>query len=285
MIIYRNEEFKRFNTLRVNNFVLFLFEVQCAYDIYLLVYLFNYFKIDYYVIGNGSKILFKEMIISKPIIVINNKYEEMLITNNKVFVSSGYSLSKFILNLAEKNLGGFHNLFCIPASIGGAICNNAGDSINEISRYIDKIVCLDKNAKIIIFNKNDCLFSYRKSIFKNNSYVILYALFNCDFIDKKKIFIDINNATLYRKLHQETNCFTCGSLFKNTDNYKAYELIKKTNMVSLNFNGAHLSKKHNNFLINDKQACSTDIIKLISAIIKCVYFKTGYVLELELIIL
>ena len=84
---------------------------------------------------------------------------------------------------------------------------------------------------------------------------------------------------------QPSKIKTCGSTFKNPtkgSSKQAWELIKNSNCQHLAFGDARISKKHSNFLINKKSATSQDIEKLINAIKKQVFKKTGVKLELEL---
>ena len=64
--IINNFDFSEYNSLNIHYHCKFMFEIENAYEIYVLLYLFNEFNIDYYVIGNGSKILFKNNVINKP---------------------------------------------------------------------------------------------------------------------------------------------------------------------------------------------------------------------------
>lgn len=283
MIIYSNLEFKNFNSLRVNNIIKHMFEVENSCEIYTLVYLFNKFNLNYHVIGNASKVLFKEQYVNTPVIYINDRFKEIYYMNNKVLVSAGTKLSYLINMLAKKGYGGFHNLFPIPACVGGAIYMNAGDNINDIAKFVDKVICIDKcNNNIVTFSNDQCNFSYRNSVFKNNKYVILYVLFKYELIDKNIIYKEIKNAIEYRKNNQIIKQYTCGSLFKNYDGIKAYKLIDKTISKNLNVNGARLSSKHLNFLINDGNATSEDMLLLIKSIYDELLFKYNIKLQLEL---
>lgn len=128
MIIYKNVNLKSFNTLNIKSFAKIMFEVENSYEICILNYLFNYFNINFLIIGNGSKIVFKDKHIKKPIVLINNSFKEIYVNNNDVLVSSGYLLKDLIIKLKNYNLGGFECLFPIPGCVGGMIVNNAGHS-------------------------------------------------------------------------------------------------------------------------------------------------------------
>ena len=78
MIIYKKVNLKMFNTLNLNAFAKIMFEVENAYEICVLNYLFNYFNIDFIVLGNGSKIVFKGKYVKKVIILINESFKKFI---------------------------------------------------------------------------------------------------------------------------------------------------------------------------------------------------------------
>ena len=284
MKIFKNIDLKDYNFLKISYVCKCLFEVENTVEIYILLYIFKELKIDYLVIGNGSKIIFKDNTISKPIIYINNSYSEMKIEGNSVIVSSGFLLPKLITELANLNYGGFEKLFPIPATIGGLIYMNGGIKDYSISNFVRYIIYIDDNLSIKKIYNDNCMFGYRNSIFKHKKYVILYACLDIFEMNKRQVFNNIKEMILYRKEKQEYTKNTIGSLFKNPPHMAAYEMIKETFQNSIKINGAYVSKKHCNFLICDN-ATNEDVLKLVEKIRKEVYDKYKYLLELELNIL
>lgn len=283
MIIYKNYNIKKLTTLSVDNMANIVFEIIDANEIYILKYLFDYFDLKYHVLGKGSKVLFKDEYIIQPIILISDKFEELIINDNHIIVSSGYDNKKLILRLSNHNLGGFHQLYPLPASIGGMIYMNASDSTSCISKFIDKVMVIDDKNKILIIDKNDCKFTYRSSIFQNKKYIILYCSLIMNFVDKSIIIEQIKESINYRIMHQEVNKKTCGSIFKNPINKKAYELINGIKN-QLEINKVILSNKHSNILINNGASC-VEIYNYIMKIKQLVKDEYGVELQEELNIL
>ena len=92
------------------------------------------------------------------------------------------------------------------------------------------------------------------------------------------------NELLQKKSYlQPTQVKTCGSTFKNLSNdKKAWKLIKDSGCTELKEGDAIISKKHCNFFINNGEAKSSDIEKLINKVKQLVCDKTGVNLELEI---
>ena len=285
MIIYQDLNFKNFNSLKINCKIKLFLEVENVNEIYLLKLIFLKLKIKYYIIGNASNILFKDEYVTCPVIYINNSFSECYKLKQHFLVSSGFLIKKLIINLAKNNYGDFESLFAIPGTLGGLTYMNASDNNVAISEFIEKVIVLDENNNLIILDNKQCQFSYRNSIFQNNKYTILYVLLKPIKRMENKILENIKLSLKYRINNQDFNKNTCGSLFRNNEKYKAYELIIKCQCQNIKINDAHLSIKHANFLINDNNAKANDIILLINMVKNKIYEKYKIILEEELKIL
>ena len=101
---------------------------------------------------------------------------------------------------------------------------------------------------------------------------------NKDIIEKKQFsFIE------KKKISQPSQIKTCGSTFKNlSSEKKAWQLIKETGSDKFKEGDATISRKHCNFFVNNGNAKSSDIEKLINKVKQRVIDKTGVNLELEI---
>ena len=83
---------------------------------------------------------------------------------------------------------------------------------------------------------------------------------------------------MIEKLSQPSQIKTCGSTFKNYNNEKSMALIKETAVIIFLWN-AVISKKHCNFFVNNGNAKSSDIEKLINKVKQTVIDKTELILS------
>ena len=65
---------------------------------------------------------------------------------------------------------------------------------------------------------------------------------------------------------QPLNYPSSGSVFRNPEGMHAGELIEKCNLKGYNINGAEISEKHANFIINKDNCNGSDIINLVNLI-------------------
>ena len=280
---YQNYNFKNDNSLKIDTIISLLIIPNDIYSLKKVILLLNDYEKPYLVIGNATKILFKDHFVKKAIIILKHNFSNISYDGRAVYACSGCSLIQLISFIHNYSLGGIEKLVGIPATIGGAIYNNVSAHNIAISDYILKIDYLDAEGNFKTMSKNDANFSYRSSIFHTNKkLIILGALFSFQKINIDEANLLIKEAVLYRKKHQPSNLISCGSIFKNGDSYKAYELIKSLDKEKLTYNSVYISSKHYNFLDSNGQQTANDIIMLINQIKNEIFKKYNIDIKLEL---
>lgn len=143
------------------------------------------------ILGGGSNILFRNEYFDGTIIHSNLKGitispddDEILqlsdsATQNHTIVRcmSGEVWKDFVDFTIKNNLYGLENLVDIPGSVGASPVQNIGAYGVEVKDCIDCVYTIDlTNGDRVIFNNEDCDFSYRNSVFKkeeNKKYFIV----------------------------------------------------------------------------------------------------------------
>ncbi len=231
-------------------------------------------NIKYKIIGNGSN-----MIISSKydgVLIKLSKFDKLDIKDNIVKVGSGYSLSKLVLKCAKKNLSGLEFAYGIPATIGGAIYQNAGAYGYSIDDFIKYVTLLDGN-EIKTLSKDELNFGYRDSIFKHKNLICLEATFELKYSND----VSYKKYMEERRLKQPLEYPSAGSVFLNPIGYSAGKLIEEAGLKGFRVNDAMVSYKHANFIVNVGRARAEDVIKLIRIIQDKVQADTGIYLETE----
>ena len=236
-----------------------------------------------HILGAGSNTLFRDGGFDGVVIKLGNSFSyTKLLRNNEIEVGAA-TLDRKLSDFASTNsLSGFEFLSCIPGSIGGSIMMNSGCYGEDISGIFSSIITLDYNGQIKSFDKNQIKFFYRGNNLENNL-IILSAVFKGAKADKDTVTNKQKSLILKKKQSQPSRVKTCGSTFKNPLNdKKAWELIKISGCENLKVGGASISEKHCNFFLNNGDASSSDIEKLIYLVKEKVFQKTGEKLELEI---
>ena len=136
------------------------------------------------VLGGGSNLLLTQNFEGLTIrietrgIEIVKEYDR----SARVKIAAGENWHDFVLWCLENDLGGVENLALIPGSVGAAPIQNIGAYGVELREVFESCEALSiKTGDIKIFNKVDCQFGYRNSIFKNalkGQYIITSVQFN-----------------------------------------------------------------------------------------------------------
>ena len=236
------------------------------------------------ILGAGSNTLFRDNGVKGVVIKLGSNFSYTKLINQDSIEAGAATLDRKVANFARDNdIANLEFLSCIPGSIGGAITMNSGCYENDISRILLSIKVIDKkNFTEIEIKKEDIKFLYRETNLSKDL-IIIAATFKG--LRGKKDIIEKKQSTLVerKKLSQPSQIKTCGSTFKNIDkNKKAWMLIKEAGCDNFKEGDAIISKKHCNFFVNDGNAKSADIEKLIKKVKKTVHDKTGVNLELEI---
>lgn len=232
------------------------------------------------ILGNGSNIIFKDEYYAGTIIKLT-KINNLKINKNIITVDAGYSLIKLCHKAKENNLSGLEELSGIPATIGGAIYQNASAYNKSISQLIEELTVL-KDNKIVKIKKEELKFGYRKSIFKKNkNYIILSAKLKLAYDNKTNIEQKMKEFYKKRLKKQPYNYPSAGSVFKNPKNNYAGKIIEEQGLKGMSVSGAYVSEKHANFIVNKQSCTGKDIITLIKIIKQKVKKETNINLKLE----
>ena len=104
----------------------------------------------------------------------------------------------------------------------------------------------------------------------DDNLIFISATFQGKIDKKNNIQKKINNLIEKKKKDQPSKIKTCGSTFKNHDNYKAWKLIKDSGCAGMKIGDAYISEKHCNFFVNKGHAKSSDLaLPLLTKKLQC----------------
>ncbi|MGN0622550.1 MAG: FAD-binding protein [Oscillospiraceae bacterium] len=215
-------------------------------------------KTDCRFIGGGSNLLINDSCEFDDVVCLREFSDELYVdSNGNVAASAAVRLQALINFINENGMGGIEYLFSVPGLVGGAIYMNAGrgKSFNcAISDYIISVeaMCVKDNAfgkrgDIVRMSKEDCGFSYRSSVFHNNEFLILSAVFSFPEMAKEESEKRRRERLELCRQKQDNSASNFGSVFCESDP-RIMSLVKKLQLGKKN--GIHFSGKTNNWLLN-----------------------------------
>lgn len=275
---------KRYNTYRI--------DAKCKYLLFpenkeILRELLKYLKENKYkytVLGNGSNIILKSDYYD-GIFILLNKLNKVEIKEETIKVEAGYSLQKLALEASSLGLKGLEFASGIPGLVGASIAMNAGAYKSSLSEVVETVEVINPNFEFVTMTKTDLEFEYRSSRFKKEkNYIIVSATLKLQKGSLEEILEKISKRRVKRIETQPLDMPSAGSVFRNPENMYAGELIEKCGLKGYNINGAEVSKKHANFIVNTGGATGKDIIKLINTVQEKVKEEFQVELKIEQII-
>lgn len=274
---FENYDISEVSTIRINSKVrLALFPKNISELVKILKTLWKY-KIPYIVVGNISNVLFYD-IISFPVIITSKMKDEYEIKGNSVTFSAGMQLSRVFEILKRNKLGGIEGLFGIPATVGGAIINNAGAFGYSISSHLLQIKVFH-NGQIKDMDRDEIKFSYHYS---NLSRLVLLS---ASFLFENKSEYDIiklYNEYTYKRTSSQPSGLSLGSVYQRTSDRSAGFYIERSGLKYARVGGIVVSKKHANFFINDKNGSANDFLELQNKVEDSVLRQFGVTLISEI---
>ena len=238
---------------------------------------------EYFILGKGSNVAFSDKDYEGN--VINPDFNEISFIKNlgEVKVGSSVFLPDIARFYKDKNLINAEFLIGIPGSVGGAVKMNAGAYGWEFSDILSSIEVYNLvTKKIEILEKDDINFSYRSSSNLENKVIISATLIGTEG-DPALIKSRLKENIKYRKDTQPSAIYNAGSVFKNTDQYSAGELIDKAGLKGFSIDGVKVSTKHANFFVASKGANSSSLYKLVNHVKEVVDSKFGVSLQKEIL--
>ena len=277
-----NEPLSAHTTFKVGGPCTAMVEVGSEEALCSLIRAANNLSIRYYILGNGSNVLFEDKgfdgIVFKTDKTLNDIY---MINSTTIYAQAGCSLIKLCRFALEHNLSGLEFAYGIPGTVGGAIYMNAGAYNGEIKDVISSATAIRKDGTKHTIQKKDLNLSYRHSCFEITGDIIasgIFVLTPANYDDIQDKMVELMGK---RRSKQPLEFPSAGSTFKRPAGFFAGKLIEDCGLKGYSVGGAQVSEKHCGFVINKGGATCEDILTLIKNVQNIVKEKTGQFLECE----
>lgn len=319
MKIQKNVKLAPYTTYKIGGLARYFVAVKTEDDIREALGWAKEKKVSYFILGGGSNLLISDEGYDGLVISIQNhrrvgsSYGNNRSSYGRVIleVSSGALMRELVEETTNSGLIGLEWAGGLPGQLGGAIRGNASCFGGQIEDIIKNVKAMDPYGNIKIFNKNQCKFKNKTSIFKEKpELIILSAEIKFKKGDRAKLQEKVNYCLKWRKENQPIEFGTCGSVFtrkllnelpkdffdKHPDTQIAIKGINKQRfrelgtaylidyglgLKGLRVGDAEISHKHANFIVNIGNARAEDVIILLSIVKSRVLNKYGILLEEE----
>ena len=240
---------------------------------------------DYYLIGNGSNLLVSDKGLRGVVLHLSKEYSDIKVCEDTLICKAGCTLAAIARKACENSLTGFEFAAGIPGSLGGAIVMNAGAYDGEMKHVVKSVRLMTPDGEIVEKNNEDMHFSYRHSLLKEESYIVLEVVISLKKGNKDEIKAKMDELAFKRRSKQPLEYPSAGSTFKRPEGYFAAKLVEDAGLRGYNVGDAQVSQKHCGFVINKGNATAKDVLTLIENVQNKVKEASGVTIEPEVICL
>lgn len=256
-------------------------------------------NLAYKIFAGGSNVVFPDEGLDLLVIqILGGNIESQ---ENKFVIDAGVLLMDIINASINNGLSGLENLSGIPGTVGGAIVGNAGAYGHSVSEVVEKIEIWDGEKKRWLTN-SECQFSYRDSIFKKKSYIILRVVCKYKKGEVAKLQTISQDIIKLREKKYKPGLRCPGSFFKNLlvkevsdkslaliDHSKIIDgkipagyLLTEVGARGMKVGGIQIADFHGNLFVNTGSGTAKDVKELADILKNKVKEKFGIELEEEI---
>ncbi len=233
------------------------------------------------VVGGGNNLLVRDRGVRGVVLKLEGCLGRAEYHGEEAVAGAGVGLSALIREAAALNLGGIECLAGIPATIGGALAMNAGTPDGFIADFVSAAYFLYPDGTLGEYKPNPGAFSYHAFHFPPGA-----VLIGCRLRLTRRPFAEIQKEIKQRlkvkKATQPLALASAGCVWKNPAGEAAARLIERVGLRGKRINGAEISTKHANFIVNRSGAASGDVQALMDLARERVHGHFGVTLEPEI---
>ena len=244
-------------------------------------------EIRYYLLGNGSNILFADEGFRGAVIDVSAEAAGMGLSiyqnadGDYISAPAGLKLSELCKFALQHGYTGLEFAYGIPGTVGGAVYMNAGAYGGEMKDVLASVDVLTQDLEIKTIPAAELNLGYRYSSIPEKGYIVLGATLQLKKGNIAEIRGRMAELAEQRRAKQPLQYPSAGSTFKRPEGYFAGKLVQDAGLKGKTIGGAQVSEKHSGFLINIGGATAQDILDLIAFCQKEVKDKFGVTLETE----
>lgn len=263
----------------------------------------------FFVLGGGSNVLisdsgFKGLVIRMK----RGKSAQAIRTQgDRLTAPAGALLGQALDRARRAGLAGLEWAAGLPGTVGGAVRGNAGIPDGSAGDAVVKVRALRSDGAVHEYDRDQCRFGYRDSIFKHNGEIILSVELQLRNAAPEEIQRKIAERTAYRIAKHPLEYPSAGCIFKNApaagikqrfqekfkeaitnDKISAGYLIAEAGLKGKIIGKAMVSERHANFIVNTGGpaqaggATAEEVVMLIALIKEKIHTKFGVFLEEEI---
>ncbi len=264
--IRENRTFKEYTTLKVGGRIRLVYYPNSIDNFLKFHKYYIPLQRPLFVIGAGSNVFASDDDFDGVVVSFSKLPLRYYRVGDNFTCYPGCSVVRLAYDLSRLGYTGGEFLAGIPATIGGAVYMNAGANGSEMKDILVSAKLLCKDGSVKEYKNNELGFAYRKSRLQEEGLIVLEVKLRFTKSDTITVRNKLNELKSKRNSSQPVDEKCAGCTFQNPAGHSAWKLIDQIGFRGYKINQAQVSEKHCNFLINNGNAKSEDLMKLIKEI-------------------
>ncbi len=208
------------------------------------------------VIGGGSNLLVSDRALQGVVVKLQGILGGAEFAGDEVSVGAGMPLSALLREAAAQGLGGLEHLAGIPATVGGALATNARTAEGAFIKYCSAIYFLHPDGTLGEHR------AWGPTGWRTFDLPVGGILVGCRLRLERRPALVVQKALQYRlKAWKESQPFdlaAAGYIWKNPPGDRAARLVEMVGLRGKRVNGAEISLKSANLIVNRGGATQQD---------------------------
>ncbi len=233
------------------------------------------------VIGGGNNTLVSDRGVQAIVLRLQGMFGRAEYNGEEVAVGAGVSLWELVREAAARHLGGLECLAGIPATIGGVLATNTGTREGSIAEFCSAVYFLHPDGTMGEFRTLGHAVPGQRFELPPGA-IAMGCRLRLSHRPAEKIQKDIRQRLRLRKSSQPSALACAGYIWKNPPGDLAERLIAAVGLRGKRVNGAEISSKCANFIVNRGEATHTDVLTLMEMTRERVAAQFGITLRTEI---
>lgn len=184
--------------------------------------------------------------------------------DGRIYAEAGVASPKLSRFAATHDLVGAEFLAGIPGTVGGALAMNAGCYGGETWQFVERVLMVDRQGRLHQRTPGEFDVAYRHVAPKEGRHEIFVgAWFRFPGGDGHAARERIKVLLEKRIASQPLQLPNAGSVFRNPPGDHAARLIEAAGLKGLEIDGARVSEKHSNFIVNPQGKATASGIEML----------------------
>jgi UDP-N-acetylmuramate dehydrogenase len=217
-------------------------------------------KLPVTVIGGGNNLLIRERGIRGLVLKLDGPLQRVELYGEEAVAGAAASLPALIREAAAVDLGGLEGFAGIPATVGGALAADLRSEGRALADLVSAVYFLRGDGALEEL-KPGAGFLPAAPLSLPSDAVVVGCRMRLQRRPRAEIQRDLNRRLKLRK-RTEPMALASAVVWKDTASASAACLVEKVGLKGKRLNGAEISAKNPNFIVNRSGATATDVLAL-----------------------